>query len=76
LARALAAMPRILIMDESVNALDIALQEEILEMLLEYQNQYRLTILFISHQLEVIHRLCDRVFLLREGILEEKSALA
>jgi len=71
LARALAAMPRILIMDESVNALDVSLQEEILDMLLQYQIQYRLTILFISHQLEVIHRLCDRVVYLREGVLEE-----
>ncbi len=73
LARALAAMPSILIMDESVNALDISLQEEILEMLLDYRKKYRLTVLFISHQLEVVNRICDRIFFLREGILEEKK---
>lgn len=73
LARALASMPRILIMDESVNALDISLQEEILEMLLLYRKRYGLTILFISHQMEVVNRFCDRIFFFREGNLEEKT---
>lgn len=76
LARALASMPRILIMDESVNALDVSLQEEILEMLLGYRKKYRLTILFISHQLEVVNHFCDRVFFLREGKLEEKPGIS
>ncbi len=76
LARALASMPRILIMDESVNALDVSLQEEILGMLLGYRKKYRLTILFISHQLKVVNYFCDRIFLLKEGKLEEKPGIS
>lgn len=69
LARALAANPEILIMDESVNALDIGLQKQILEMLIRQQKATQMTILFISHQVEVVKQFTDRQLLMDNGVL-------
>jgi len=69
LARALAVNPDILIMDESVNALDIPLQKQILDMLSQHLKTVEMTIIFISHQLDVVRKFAGRIIHLREGRL-------
>lgn len=71
LARALAVNPELLIMDESVNALDIPLQKQILDMLIQHLRTHSLTLLFISHQMEVVRQFSDRQVHLSGGHLTE-----
>ena len=74
LARALAIEPEFLVLDESVAALDLRIQAEILNLLSEIQKTRELAFLFISHDLSVIEAICDRVLIMKEGeIVEEGS---
>jgi len=72
IARALAANPELLILDEAVSSLDILVQEEILELLRELQKEFNLTYLFISHNLRVVKKLCSRV-VVRGKVVESAS---
>ncbi|MDG2311448.1 MAG: ABC transporter ATP-binding protein [Flavobacteriales bacterium] len=75
LARALAVKPALLILDESVSALDVRIQAQILTLLSDIQKRRSLAYLFISHDLNVIHAVCDRVIVMKDGeIIEEGSA--
>jgi ABC-type microcin C transport system duplicated ATPase subunit YejF len=74
LARALAIEPEFLVLDESVAALDLRIQAEILNLLSEIQKTRDLAYLFISHDLSVIEAVCDRVLIMKDGeIVEEGS---
>ncbi|MBR0399036.1 MAG: ABC transporter ATP-binding protein [Eubacterium sp.] len=69
IARALLVRPEFLIADEIVSALDVSVQNQILELLLQMKEKYGLTILFITHDLAVIRRISDRVMVMQGGHL-------
>jgi peptide/nickel transport system ATP-binding protein len=75
IARCLALRPKIIICDESVSALDISVQAQILNLLEDLKDKFNLTYIFISHDLSVVKQFCDRILVMKSGnIVEEGEA--
>ncbi len=73
IARALAVNPRFIICDESVSALDVSVQAQVLNLLNELKQEYHFTYIFISHDLSVVKFMSDRIVVMRAGQIVEQG---
>ena len=71
IARALILNPKLIICDESVSALDVSIKAQIINLLKELQQKLKLTIIFISHDLNIVRYMCDRVMVMYLGNIME-----
>ncbi len=71
IARALALNPKFIICDESVSSLDVSVQAQVLNLLKELQEEFKLTYIFISHDLGVVKFMSDRIMVMNAGRIEE-----
>jgi peptide/nickel transport system ATP-binding protein len=71
IARALALNPSIIIADEAVSALDVSIQAQVLDLLADLKTRLNLSMLFITHDLRVAARVCDRIIVMRKGCVVE-----
>ena len=73
---ALIQKPSLIIADEPVSALDVTIQRQILELMRSLRDEFSLSFLFISHDLNVVYQLCDRVMVMKSGRIVEQNTVA
>ena len=76
IARAMVIEPQLLICDEAVSALDVSVQAQVLELLATFKRTHGTSIVFVSHNLAVVRRLCERALVMYRGKVVEEGAVA